>query len=311
MTLSSPRLLALPALTLAALVSACGDSTAVGGGGAGGTGGEGGAGGAGGAALGPFTSPEPVTIDGWTEDAMEPFLSRDGAILFFNNSNAPTVDTNLHWAERVDDTTFTYRGEIGGANSPLLDAVASMDDAGAFYFVSLRSYEATLHTVHTGQFADGAVSGVTLIPGIATEVPGEVNFDADISADGATLYLVDGRFEVGSPVPVAADIVVVNRTESGFVRGDTALTAAINTAALEYAPTTSADELELFFTRAEGTALSIWVARRGSTSEPFGAPEKIEAIEGQVEGPTISPDGRSLYFHKHDGARFVIQRVTR
>ena len=103
----------------------------------------------------------------------------------------------------------------------------------------------------------------------------------------------------------------MGRTDGGFVRGDVAVTASINTDALEYAPTTSADELELFFTRAEGTVLSIWVAKRGSTSEPFGAPEKIEAIEGQVEGPTISPDGRSLYFHKLDGARFVIQRVTR
>jgi hypothetical protein len=242
---------------------------------------------------------------------MEPFLSRDGALLFFNDSNAPTVNTNLHWAERVDDTTFTYRGEIGGANSPVLDGVASMDDAGAFYFVSLRSYDTTLSTVYTAAFADGVVSGVSLIPGISTEVPGEVNFDADISADGATLYLVDGRFEAGSPVPVAADIVVVTRTDSGFVRGDVAVTAAINTSALEYAPTTSADELELFFTRAEGDVLSIWVAKRGSTSEPFGAPEKIEAIAGQVEGPTISPDGRSLYFHIFDGTRFVIQRVTR
>lgn len=267
--------------------------------------------GGGGAPLGPFANPELVTLDGWDEDVMEPFLSRDGAVMFFNNSNSPAVDTNLHWAERVSDTTFTYRGEIGAANTTSLDGVASMDASGAFYFVSLRSYDSTLAAVHSATFVNGTLSDVALIDGLATEVPGEVNFDADISADGKTLYLVDGRFEAGSPVPVAADIVVVSRTASGFVRGDPALTASVNTDALEYAPTTSADELELFFTRLEGELMSIHVARRASAGEAFGPPEKIEAIEGLVEGPTISPDGRSLYFHKHDGTRFVLYRVTR
>jgi len=34
----------------------------------------------------PFQFPEPVAILGYDEDAMEPFLSCDGALLFFNNS---------------------------------------------------------------------------------------------------------------------------------------------------------------------------------------------------------------------------------
>jgi len=43
---------------------------------------------------------------------MEPFITRDGRYLLFNNSNDPLVDTNLHYAERIDDLTFAYRGEI-------------------------------------------------------------------------------------------------------------------------------------------------------------------------------------------------------
>jgi hypothetical protein len=43
---------------------------------------------------------------------MEPFVSRDGKYLFFNNLNEPLVNTNLHWAERVDDLHSKHRGEI-------------------------------------------------------------------------------------------------------------------------------------------------------------------------------------------------------
>src|SRR5918911_4706579 len=63
-----------------------------------------------------FRSPQRVVIRGYSGEAMEPFISRDGRYLFFNNRNdAP--DTNLHYAERMDDVTFDYRGELKGANS--------------------------------------------------------------------------------------------------------------------------------------------------------------------------------------------------
>src|ERR1700729_1395533 len=64
--------------------------------------------------FGVFTNPQPVTIKGYSQDAMEPFISPDGNYLFFNNSNAPTVNTNLFYATRIDDVTFQFQGEIGG-----------------------------------------------------------------------------------------------------------------------------------------------------------------------------------------------------
>jgi hypothetical protein len=30
-----------------------------------------------------------------------------------------------------------------------------------------------------------------------------------------------------------------------------------------------------------------------------------------VEGPTLAPDEKSLYYHKREGDRFVLYRVTR
>ena len=42
-----------------------------------------------------FGAAQPVTILGYADHAMEPFLSRDGAILFFNNRNDPPEQTDL------------------------------------------------------------------------------------------------------------------------------------------------------------------------------------------------------------------------
>ena len=87
------------------------------------------------ASPGPFANLEPVTIRGYSGDAMEPFITRDGRYLLFNNRNDPSVDTQLHFAERVDDVTFDHRGELLGANSAALDGVPSLDSAGTLYFV--------------------------------------------------------------------------------------------------------------------------------------------------------------------------------
>lgn len=266
-------------------------------------------------AFGEFTNPQRVTIVGYGngDHAMEPFITRDGRHLFFNNSNDPATNTNLHWAERVDDLTFQYRGEIAGVNSTALDAVASMDAAGVFYFVSTRSYAQDASTIYRGNFANGTVTGIELVPGISRATPGLVNFDAEISPDGNTLYFVDGQFNGGS-VPTAADILIATKQGSAFTRvaDGAAIMQQVNTAgALEYAPAISASGLELFFTRLEGTNAAIYTATRASTSTAFGAPHRITAITGFAEAPTLSTDGKSLYYHLNDNGTFVVYRVAR
>src|SRR5262249_44839471 len=62
-------------------------------------------------ASGQFSNPQQVTIAGYSGDAMEPFISRDGKYLFFNNSNTATT-TRLFWATEMDPVTFRFQGEI-------------------------------------------------------------------------------------------------------------------------------------------------------------------------------------------------------
>jgi len=263
-----------------------------------------------------FDAPERVSIRGHEGDAMEPFVTRDGRFLLFNNRNDPSENTNLHLAERVDDLTFDYRGELPGVNTAALEGVPTMDRDGAFYFVSPRSYRDTLSTIYRGTFRNGRIDDVALVPGVSPRQAGIVDFDVEVSPDGHTLYVAEGRFVAGNPLPQSADIVVFERRESGFERRpDTKrVMQNVNTADLEYAACISADGLTLFFTRAGKTMAgspAILVAARKSKDAAFDEPRHLAAIEGFVEAPTLSPEERSLYFHKRDGRRFVLYRVTR
>jgi hypothetical protein len=46
-------------------------------------------------------------------------------------------------------------------------------------------------TIYRGQFADGVVSGVELVGDVSPPQPGMVNFDVEISTDGATMFVVE------------------------------------------------------------------------------------------------------------------------
>jgi len=264
-----------------------------------------------------FSEPQLVTISGYGSDAMEPFVTRDGAYLLFNDRNDPATDTNLFAATAIDDLDFAFVGPLTAANSSSLDGVASVDTRGELVFVSTRSYDQSLSTVYRATFAAGSAGAAALIPGVSRDEATAVNFDAEISADGNELYFVDGVIDPGAPLPSDADLVVADRDGSGFTRrADTEdIFANINSSALEYAPATTADQLELFFTRFDPTtdsAPAIYHAMRAAIDAPFDMPQRIAAIgDGLVEGPTVSPDGLALYYHQLDGDRYNLYRIAR
>ena len=79
-----------------------------------------------------------------------------------------------------------------------LDAVASLDLAGNFYFTSLRSYEDDLKSIYR-RGADGNVSAVG--GDITPQRKGSINMDASISPDGQTLYISRAKFGFLNPSP--------------------------------------------------------------------------------------------------------------
>jgi hypothetical protein len=257
-----------------------------------------------------FDAPRKVVITGYDDDVMEPFLSRDGKWLFFNNSNDPSVNTNIFYATRINDTVFRYNGELPGVNSPVLDGVPTMDRDGNFYFVSPRTYLQTLSVVYRGEFRDSNVSNIGICPGISKNEPGRVNFDVEVSADGNTLYSVDAVFDANY-IPQTADIFIAERTGPGFQRKTDAdmLLRNVNSGELEYAAGISDDELTLYFTRLTGITANavphIFYATRKNRMEQFGHAYEIKEAEGFVEGATVSGDSL-LYFHKKENSKFAL-----
>jgi len=262
-----------------------------------------------------YTDPVPVTISGYDDVAMEAFISRDGSRLFFNNWNSPTVNTNLYAADRVDDTTFRFRGELKGVNTPSLEGVPSVDREGRFYFISPRSYETTLSTIYRGTLEGDTISNVELVPGVSREAKPWVNFDAEISADGNVLYFVDGRFG-SAGIPETADLVAARKKGNRFERfaENEDVFRNVNTEALEYAPAISADDLTLIFTRAERGLkgrVSLYIATRASVTVPFDPPASLVDLDGYVEAATFTPDEHAIYYHRKDHGTFVIQMARR
>lgn len=261
-----------------------------------------------------YATPQPVAIEGYDGDAMEPFLSRDGGALFFNNRNDPPSKTDLHWAERIDDFHFRYRGKVEGANSATLDGVPTLAASGRFCFISTRTYYQTLATVHCGHWSGDHVSDVTLQTKSAPLILGRVVFDVELDASADSLVLADGRF-TGGPAPASADLRLARLIDGEYRLDPTAdlLFAAINTNALEYAAALSADGLTLSFTRLVGlppfAGASIWIARRPTPAAPFEQPARIDAIKGFAEAATFAGDG-SIYFHKRAGDRFTLWRTA-
>lgn len=96
------------------------------------------------------------------------FHHADGVFLLFNNRSDPREDTHLHIAERIDDLTFHYLGELAGINSAGLDAAASVDNTNTLYFVSARNFGKTDETIYQSHFDAGVVSRIEPVSGISS-----------------------------------------------------------------------------------------------------------------------------------------------
>lgn len=289
-----------------------------------------------------FQNPRAVTVQGYSGDLMEPAISRDGETLFFNNLNAEQLpsgasnETDLHYAKRIDDITFDYAGEVNGANIDTipdqneLEGVASSDKNNRFYYIYTGDYFDNnspnyLRSIFYGDFSNGSLSGIQSIPNLKTSrstgggpVPGELNFDAEIHYDGNELYFVEGIFS-GSPFPDEGNIGLATKVNGVFtVHSDSEnLFANINSNALEYAPSISTNSLEFYFTRATGSVetgvdFGVYIATRNSVSEPWNNVKQIEIITGKItEAPSISFDGKLLYYHQKVNGLYQVYVVER
>lgn len=265
-----------------------------------------------------WTNEELITLRGYTGNAMEIGISPDGEYLLFNDKMAPNKD--MHWATRIDDLTYQYKGKVRNTVTPVVDGTPSFDSKGNIYFTTLKTYSSDFKSIYMAKFKNGvainpvAVEGDIYITNKNTATKKWISLDPDISDDGKFLFYSEGLFNGSFPNPFNVRGAELKGGE--FKKMDDSILQNINTNNLEYAPAISKNGLELFFTRiilvnGQPSSFAIYTARRKSTSKAFGVPEKITAITGVVEAPVLSGDEKTLYYHREDDGIFKVYRVTR
>lgn len=258
-----------------------------------------------------------VTINSFTLDAMEPHISPDGNALFFNSLNNG-VTTSLYYAAKVNDSTFNLVGLLPVVNetvTPYLNAVASLDTADNFYWVSLRGYPGDIHNLHRVRFATSGPTNFGRVYGnFNVNAPGYLIMDAAISYEGDYLYYCNAYFNscaFGLPCSSRMGVAQkVNDSTFNYLPNTNSIFANVNdTSYIVYAPVVTPDGLELYFTRAlvGVPQTEICVSVRSSTLSAFSTPTVIiSSFNNAPEGPTITTNKNVLYYHKKSGGVYTI-----
>jgi len=203
-----------------------------------------------------YNNPVEVTINGYSADLMEPFISPDCNTLFFNNLNSGG-NTRLYYATKVNATTFDFNGEVIGANennTNQLNAVPDMDELQNFYWTSVRNYPAQLDNLHFGSYTNGTVSNIGRVQGdFYVGQPGWLVMDHGISANGQTLYYNNAHFNGCGSIPCETFIGMAEKVSPGnfqkIANSDTLLATINAPTYIYYAPCITTDNLELYYTR--------------------------------------------------------------
>ncbi len=262
-----------------------------------------------------YENPLEITINGYTDHAMEPFISPDGNTLFFNSLNSG-IDTKLYYATKVDATTFTFMGEVNGANqvnNPQLNAVAGLDILNTFYWVSFRDFPVERDNLFYASFNNGTLTNSGRIHGdFYNYGAGWLVMDHGISVDGQTFYYNNARFDgTNCAGPCETFIGIAKKTTTDtFLKttdSDTILQNINDQNYIYYAPYITQDNLELYYTRylqgtiTNGSIVEICVATRTTDTAIFSEPKVLfsdNLLNSIVEAPSLTIDKQVMYYHK-------------
>lgn len=274
-----------------------------------------------------------LKIVGFKGNAMEPEISADSNVLFFNDKPADDNNMQIHWASRdqkdSSGLTWNYRGLVHGASvENFLDGTPSVWQDPVtrkmyLYFVSIRTFDGRSNygTIYSGEVqldGEAKVLNPTLRDEeIQTKLPGHLNMDANVSADGKLALVSKARFS-GKPYPDESALQLFALSKDGKIQVSpdlSALTEAVNNPACRtYAGNLSSNKLEMYYTALEAKGgnfkFNILVAKRSRADAPFKKGQIISAIRGELtEGPSISRDGKHLYYHQKakDGALAIFR----
>jgi hypothetical protein len=197
-----------------------------------------------------------------------------------------------------------------------LDAVASVDTANNFYWVSTRNYPIDFDNLHRIRFLQSGYTNYGRVHGdFYIYSPGWLIMDAAITNFGEQLFYCNALFNGCAGVPCKAALGIADKiNDSTFMKNtnSSSILAAINDTSnyIVYAPQLSQDGLELYFTRLlhNSTNTEICVSSRLTTSSAFGTPSVlVSSATGELpEAATVSADKSKIYYHKKQGGVFKL-----
>jgi len=276
-----------------------------------------------------FSNPERVTIRGYSGPEQDAFITPDNNYLFFDSHNDAGKPVYLYWAKRIDYKTFVFMGEIQGVNCPGEMSVRGNYDMAHNFYCAWTKFHKPGHpsaVVH-GLFKNGLVTNIAPVEGFSppNSSTTHVTLDPEITSDGSTLYFCEFEFRPNN-LPLSHIAVAAKKPDGTFTRLPNSDQLLKNVNALGptiYGSMPSKGGRELYVTTAHPMprGMHIYLARRNSTSEPFGVPQLVAAadvVPADEVPANIPPANRALLLHaglsetgslSSDGAHFYYHRV--
>lgn len=243
-----------------------------------------------------------INTDGWESG---PSLSPDGLTLLFVSDRPGGCGGRDLWMTTRLTTEAPWRRPLNlgpSINSPSEERTGPLlDDNCTLFFSSDRPGGGGSYDIWTSRRKtrlDPWGRPMNLGPIINTE-SGELV--ASLTPDGLTMFFSSGRLGgIGG-----GDIWMSKRPSQTHAWGEAKnLGPMVNADSLEGGGWITSDGLTLLFGgRPPGSQKEylLWMATRSKTDQPFGQRCEIKALDspGADGGPTLSTDGRELFFHSN------------
>ncbi len=248
----------------------------------------------------------PPTLLGitWPEPVDDPTLTPDMLTLFCNTNGAADIATASRLTTASPWSALTIDAALSssfGETEPDLSP-----DGLEMYFGSIRPGGSGNFDIWVASRASRVVPWGTPVPIPELDSPNEETAGST-SADGLEIV-----FDIR--IGLNRNIAISNRTSRAMPWGPPTSVAAVNSASDDAGPFLTADRLGLYFSsqRRDGSD-DLFVARRATLADPFGAPEAITELDTAANeaDPWVSPDGHHLVFTSNRNGMEELWESTR
>jgi hypothetical protein len=247
-------------------------------------------------ALKPFDAPVPISELNSASNDEDPTLTPDQLELIFVSSRAGTLGLDDLWSSTRPDLSSPWGAPtniavLNSASSELHPHITP--DGKVLYFSSTRPGGMGLGDIYVSQRSTR--TSPWSMPVLVFEIASTAD-DSGAAPDtsGLTLLLSSGR-DSGTN----SDLYLVTRPTTSDIWSSPAVITSLKTDVDDVDGVFANGGLALYFTRGGGAVRDLYVARRASTTDVFGAPSPIVELNTAASelDPWVSEDEQVMIFN--------------